>query len=62
MIIYKATNLINGKVYIGATSLKLNARIKYHIKDAYRPDRPKGRFQEAIIKYGIDSFDFEQIE
>lgn len=62
MIVYKATNIENGKVYIGATTLSLKSRIRYHIKDAYREDRPKGYFQEAIVKHGIDSFSFEEID
>lgn len=62
MIIYKATNKNNGKVYIGATTKSLDERIKYHIKDAFRDDRTLGSFQKALVKYGLSSFDFEEIE
>lgn len=62
MIVYKATNKENGKVYVGATTLSLVERIKYHIKDAFREDRPLGYFQKAIMKYGSSAFDFEKLE
>lgn len=62
MIIYKATNLVNGKVYIGATTKSLKERYDRHIRDAYRTDRPRGKFQEAIVEFGIDNFVFEEID
>jgi group I intron endonuclease len=62
MIVYKATNKINGKVYIGATTKSIKERIAHHIKDAFRNDRPKRYFQEALMKYGPDNFQFEEID
>lgn len=48
-IIYKATNLINGKVYIGQTTRSLHSRISAHKKS-------KRAFGKAIQKYGIENF------
>ena len=59
MIVYKATNVLNNKVYIGASTKTLHERIVRHECDARRTDRRLGRFQKAIIKYGIDNFKFE---
>lgn len=61
MAVYKATNKVNNKVYIGATTTSLHQRKVRHKIDAYRKDRRRGRFQEAIVKYGIDSFIFEEL-
>lgn len=61
--IYKYTNKINGKVYIGQ-SLNLEERHKNHI----RTSRSKGSngynylIHKAFRKYGIDCFDYEIIE
>ena len=59
-IIYKATNKLNGKVYVGQTTFKLEDRIKEHIKSAKRRER-KYYFHKAIRKYGEDNFIWEVI-
>lgn len=59
-IIYKITNKINNKVYIGKTLETLEKRWKQHQKDSLRfLDRPLYR---AINKYGIENFTIEIIE
>jgi group I intron endonuclease len=58
MLIYKATNLINGKIYIGQTTLSLEERIKYHKRDSQRLDT---YFYRAIKKYGWEAFKWEVI-
>lgn len=58
--IYKAQNLINGQVYIGATKNSLLQRKLDHIERANRGD--KGKFQEAIATYGPEYFQWEQID
>lgn len=59
-IIYKITNNINNKVYIGKTLETLEKRWKQHQKDYLRfSDRPLYR---AINKYGIENFTIEIIE
>lgn len=47
-IIYKATNLIDGKIYIGQTTRTLEKRRKEHEK----PSKHNYLFQRAIRKYG----------
>lgn len=60
MIIYKSTNNITGKVYIGQTTQTLEKRIKNHIKESkVETNRP---FMSAIKKYGSDNFTFETID
>lgn len=59
-IIYKITNKLNNKIYIGKTDISVSYRWSQHCKDSYRfPDRPLYR---AINKYGADCFDIEIIE
>ena len=40
MLIYKITNLINNKVYIGLTTLMLSQRWKKHLQDCKNCSRP----------------------
>ena len=59
-IIYKITNTINGKVYIGKTLETMEKRWKEHQKDSIRfTDRPLYR---AMNKYGIKNFIIEVVE
>ena len=59
-IIYKITNTINGKVYIGKTLETMEKRWKEHQKDSMRfTDRPLYR---AMNKYGIKNFIIEVVE
>jgi len=55
MIIYKITNKINGKIYIGQTKFTAKKRFKQHAK----ADTFIGR---AIRKYGADNFKIEVVE
>lgn len=56
-IIYKITNKINNKVYIGQTINTLKQRFKGHI---YK----KGcvYLHNAIVKYGVNNFSIEELE
>lgn len=57
MLIYCATNKINGKKYIGQTTKSLEERRLSHIHDSkYHDDR---LFLRALRKYGIESFEWE---
>jgi len=60
-IIYKATNKINGKMYIGQTVKSLNRRISRHIGNALN-NRDTYYFHKAIRKYGIDNFKWEIVK
>lgn len=56
LIIYKATNLVNGKVYIGQTVRTLDERIAEHIR------KRNSLLGQAIRKYGEECFSFEVID
>lgn len=58
MIIYKITNRINGKCYIGQTVGTLDARWKRHCKDNSKCTA----IHNAIVKYGKDNFTVEEID
>jgi group I intron endonuclease len=57
--IYKCTNKINGKTYIGFTNKKLEKRIIEHISSANT--NSKYLLHKAIRKYGVDVFHWETI-
>ena len=59
MIIYKVTNKINNKIYIGQTINSLEHRRKQHEKDCRRNKYYNNRFHNALIKYGFDNFIWE---
>lgn len=59
--IYKITNLINNKVYIGSTK-SYNRRISYHKSDLNNNKHINNHLQAAWNKYGKDNFLFEIVE
>ncbi len=57
--IYKITNLVNNKVYIGKT-YNPKKRWKDHIKTSQLSNSPKSSvIHRAMAKYGIDNFSYE---
>ena len=59
MIIYKVTNLINNKVYIGQTIKTLEQRKNNHIKSA---NKENGfYFHKSLKKYGEENFKWQVI-
>lgn len=58
--IYKITNKINGKSYIGQTT-NYQRRFREHRNKGYG-EEPNKPLYNAFDKYGIDNFDFEVIE
>lgn len=65
MLIYKATNNINGKIYIGQTTLTLEERKKTHKRDSQRISDEKlkrNHFYRAIRKYGWENFSWEVLQ
>ena len=59
MIIYKVTNKINNKNYIGITSNPIDVRKRQH---KYNSKNPKYIFHKAILKYGWENFIWEILE
>lgn len=59
-IIYKATNLINQKVYIGQTIRSLEKRKNQHLKNAIN-GKKLSYFHDAIKKHGLENFKWEII-
>lgn len=54
--IYKITNKLNGKIYVGKTARTLDERMKEHLR------KIETYVERAIAKYGIDAFDVSVIE
>ena len=60
MLIYKITNKINNKCYIGS-SIRVEKRWKEHINASKNPNNPQYNYPlySAFRKYGIENFTFE---
>lgn len=56
MIVYKITNLVNDKVYVGQTINKLNKRVDKHFKS-----HGSVVLKAAVAKYGRENFKVEVI-
>jgi len=56
--IYKITNVINNKIYIGFTSNSIDVRFRHHIN---RIKNPKTALHFAMKKYGSNNFQIESI-
>lgn len=59
--IYKITNKINGKVYIGCTIYSLEKRFYEHMYRCFNTDH-KSKLYNSIRKYGKENFKIELIE
>lgn len=60
-IIYKITNLVNNKIYIGQTVQRLNKRFWRHIHESKNLNT-KMVISKAIRKYGSENFIIEEID
>ena len=60
--IYKITNDINQKVYIGKTEFSIEKRFKEHCQDAFRNRNEQRPLYSAMRKYGVEHFQIELIE
>lgn len=58
MIIYKVTNMVNGKLYIGQTTRTLEQRWREHCCSSSQCTY----LHNAIVKYGKENFKIEQID
>lgn len=62
-IIYKVTNKINGKIYIGQTIQSLKDRWYRHCaKKSLRETERNMHIKRAILKYGKENFTIETLE
>lgn len=61
MIIYKATNRINGKAYVGQTVFSLKNRRDRHVSETLN-GKDNNYFHNAIRKYGIKKFDWKILQ
>jgi group I intron endonuclease len=67
MTIYKITNIINDKIYIGKTTKTIEKRFNEHIRTFYRYAKNPENFEyetrlySAMLKYGIENFKIEKI-
>lgn len=59
MIIYKVTNKLNGKIYIGQTCRSLDERIRSHYKSSRLGSITN--FHRALLKYNVSDFNWEII-
>ena len=59
MIVYKITNRVNGKVYVGQTKFSLEDRWRIHCQPSKTTTRA---LKNAINKYGKENFTVEQID
>lgn len=60
--IYKITNDINNKIYVGKTSNTLEQRFKEHCVDCQKREEEKRPLYSAMKKYGIEHFKISLIE
>lgn len=60
--IYKITNNINGKIYIGKTNFTIEKRWKEHCNDFKKETLQKRPLYSAMKKYGIENFSVEEVE
>lgn len=60
--IYKITNNINNKIYIGKTLHSIEKRFKEHCKEAFKDRNGKRPLYNAMRKYGTENFHIDLIE
>jgi group I intron endonuclease len=60
-LVYKATNIIDGKIYVGQTIVGLKTRRECHVNAALA-ERDNNYFHNSIRKHGKDNFEWEIID
>lgn len=59
-VVYTVTHKESGAVYVGVTTNKIEVRKRDHIQKAQKGTGHD--FQEAIVTYGPDAFEWEQVD
>lgn len=62
MFIYKLTNILNKKIYIGLTTESISERCRKRIAEAKYRDSKNSYILNAIRKHGSDKFIIEQLD
>lgn len=60
--IYKITNNINGKIYVGKTDFSIEKRFKEHCRDSLKEGCEKRPLYSAMRKYGVENFSIDLLE
>lgn len=60
--IYKITNTVNSKIYIGKTTHSIDHRFKEHCKSSLRNRSYTSYLYNAMNEYGIENFKVEEID
>lgn len=60
--IYKITNDINNKIYVGKTNLSITERFQQHCRDFKKKTTEKRPLYQAMKKYGVQHFHISKIE
>lgn len=60
--IYKITNNVNDKVYVGQTIRPIEARLQQHKRDAKRLHESNIKLYNAMNKYGAENFQISVVE
>jgi group I intron endonuclease len=59
--VYKITNLVDGKIYIGS-AIRFRERYRKHFNSLKNNTHCNKHLKAAVQKYGIDNFSFEVVE
>lgn len=60
--IYKITNQVNQKIYIGKTLLSIEERFSQHKRDSQKETEEIRPLYRAMRKYGVENFSIELVE